>query len=81
MLDWVAFSVDRHDLSTLSPAARSEAVRGYVEAASVRTFDLMRAPLVRVVTFRLDDRRWKLLVCTHHIILDGWSMGSCCRRC
>ena len=38
-------------------------------------FDLERGPLLRVSLMRLDERHHLLLLCMHHIICDGWSVG------
>ncbi|MEM1182041.1 MAG: amino acid adenylation domain-containing protein, partial [Acidobacteriota bacterium] len=38
-----------------------------------RGFELDDAPLFRLHLARLDDRRWRLLLSFHHLILDGWS--------
>jgi amino acid adenylation domain-containing protein len=40
-----------------------------------RPFDLARGPLLRVTLLRLSDTDYVLLVVTHHIISDGWSIG------
>ncbi len=41
-----------------------------------RGFDLARAPLMRLVLARLDDRSWRLLWSVHHLLLDGWSIAA-----
>ncbi|HLM54814.1 MAG TPA: amino acid adenylation domain-containing protein [Pyrinomonadaceae bacterium] len=63
------------DLSGLPEAMRErEAVRLAVEEAH-RTFDLTRAPLMRARLLRLGAREHVLLITTHHIVSDGWSVG------
>ncbi|HEX8354760.1 MAG TPA: condensation domain-containing protein, partial [Pyrinomonadaceae bacterium] len=63
------------DLSGLPEASREpEAVRLAVEEAR-RTFDLARAPLTRARLLRLGEREHILLITTHHIVSDGWSVG------
>ncbi|WP_275410771.1 non-ribosomal peptide synthetase [Sinosporangium siamense] len=37
-------------------------------------FDLSRAPLLRLLLIRLDERWHRLVVTSHHIIADGWSL-------
>ncbi|NRQ40699.1 AMP-binding protein, partial [Nonomuraea sp. NN258] len=39
-----------------------------------RRFDLTRAPLLRLLLIRLADDRHVLVITSHHLILDGWSM-------
>lgn len=38
-----------------------------------RTFDLTKAPLLRVTLYRVSPSQHLLLFCTHHIVSDGWS--------
>jgi amino acid adenylation domain-containing protein/non-ribosomal peptide synthase protein (TIGR01720 family) len=40
-----------------------------------RPFDLREGPLFRAVLARVSDQEHVLLLCAHHIIIDGWSMG------
>ncbi len=37
-------------------------------------FDLAVPPLLRFVLARLDTGRWRLMVTSHHLLMDGWSM-------
>jgi aspartate racemase len=39
-----------------------------------RPFDLARGPLLRVTLLRLADEEYVLLLTTHHLVADGWSM-------
>ncbi|WP_167355675.1 amino acid adenylation domain-containing protein [Streptomyces atriruber] len=39
-----------------------------------RRFDLAVPPLLRLLLVRLGDRRHRLVVTFHHILMDGWSM-------
>ncbi|NQD93389.1 amino acid adenylation domain-containing protein, partial [Pseudomonas sp. CrR25] len=45
-----------------------------------QAFELSAAPLMRLTLARLDDQdgqaRWSLLWTHHHLLLDGWSVGS-----
>src|SRR6266568_3497833 len=40
-----------------------------------RPFDLREGPLFRAVLVRVTDEEHVLLLCAHHIVIDGWSMG------
>lgn len=44
-------------------------------ALARQTFDLGRAPLLRVSLLRTGDDQHILLLAVHHIVFDGWSMG------
>jgi amino acid adenylation domain-containing protein len=56
-------------------AEREAAARGRMEAEAARPFDLERGPLVRARLLRLAADDHVLLVCMHHVVTDGWSMG------
>ncbi|MEH2381698.1 MAG: amino acid adenylation domain-containing protein [Nostoc sp.] len=40
-----------------------------------RPFDLVNGPLLRVTLVQLEKESYVLLLCMHHIVYDGWSMG------
>ncbi|WP_405836830.1 non-ribosomal peptide synthase/polyketide synthase [Streptomyces sp. NBC_01518] len=62
------------DLSGLSEVeAEAEAARLSGEELSAG-FDLGRGPLLRLLLLRLGERRHRLVLTTHHIVLDGWSL-------
>ncbi|MFC9492678.1 condensation domain-containing protein, partial [Streptomyces hydrogenans] len=44
-------------------------------AAATRPFDLAADPLLRAELLRLGPAEHVLLLCTHHIVADGWSAG------
>ncbi|WP_369829532.1 amino acid adenylation domain-containing protein [Nocardia sp. 852002-20019_SCH5090214] len=61
------------DLTDLAPeAAEAEAVR-MCELDYGRRFAMDRAPLLRFTLFRLGADAYRLLVTSHHILIDGWS--------
>ncbi|QYC40289.1 A50926 NRPS, modules 4-5-6 [Nonomuraea coxensis DSM 45129] len=60
------------DLSHLSEP--EEAVRALAEEDRTRRFDLAKAPLLRLTLIRLAGDRHRLVMTSHHAIMDGWSM-------
>ncbi|MGW5376733.1 amino acid adenylation domain-containing protein, partial [Nocardia sp. NPDC003999] len=62
------------DLGQLEPdAARAELER--IKAADLADhFDMRTAPLLRFALIRSAAARYHLLVTSHHILVDGWSM-------
>ncbi|HEY7167532.1 MAG TPA: non-ribosomal peptide synthase/polyketide synthase, partial [Candidatus Binatia bacterium] len=40
-----------------------------------KPFDLARGPLIRAMLLRLEEDDHVLLLTTHHIVFDGWSVG------
>ncbi|MGB8508751.1 MAG: amino acid adenylation domain-containing protein, partial [Pyrinomonadaceae bacterium] len=68
------------NLSALPEAEReTEALRMAQEEAR-RTFDLSKGPLLRLTLLRLADDEHMLLLMTHHIVSDGWSIGVLVRE-
>jgi amino acid adenylation domain-containing protein len=63
------------DLTGFAPQAREQEVRRLAREDAERPFDLERGPLLRATLVRLADEEHVLLLCMHHIISDGWSMG------
>ncbi|MDB6000042.1 MAG: amino acid adenylation enzyme/thioester reductase family protein, partial [Rhizobacter sp.] len=51
-----------------------EAVRLATEEAR-QPFDLARGPLMRARLLTLGDQDFLFVLCMHHIVSDGWSMG------
>jgi amino acid adenylation domain-containing protein/non-ribosomal peptide synthase protein (TIGR01720 family) len=62
------------DLSGLDPAARKDEAARLSAAEWRRRFDLAHPPLMRMLLVRLAERRYDLVITSHHILLDGWSI-------
>ncbi|HEU4556397.1 MAG TPA: amino acid adenylation domain-containing protein, partial [Longimicrobium sp.] len=69
------FILPVEDLSRLSDPDREAAVRRRADEEAARPFDLSAAPLFRAVLLRLDAEDHVLLLGTHHILVDQWSLG------
>jgi amino acid adenylation domain-containing protein len=69
VLDEVSFSVEYHDLSP----AGNETELARVINSFTRSFDLSRAPLMRIGVISLSATHHILLTDVHHIIADGTS--------
>jgi amino acid adenylation domain-containing protein len=63
------------DLSGLPEDARRAALRERTTREAVRPFDLEAGPLFRATLLRLGAEEHVLVVCMHHIVSDGWSLG------
>jgi len=69
------FDLPVEELEGLDPAEREREVARRVMDDAVRPFDLEAGPLFRAHLLRLDDQEHVLLVCIHHVVSDGWSVG------
>ncbi|MDC0708183.1 amino acid adenylation domain-containing protein [Stigmatella sp. ncwal1] len=74
------FLLATKDLSGLEPAARQAEARRLSAEWAQRPFDLTQAPLLRAMLLRLEETEHQLLLCNHHIISDGWSVGVLIRE-
>lgn len=63
------------DLSAMPEAEREEEVRRILALEGRRPFNLSEGPLIRCHLLRLTASEHIVLVTTHHIVTDGWSMG------
>jgi len=59
------------------PEAEAERL---VREEAMRPFDLREGPLLRAALLRLGEREWMALLCLHHIVSDGWSVGVLVRE-
>ncbi|RAG83172.1 non-ribosomal peptide synthetase [Streptacidiphilus pinicola] len=62
------------DLSALDAEGQRARVAELLAADRATRFDVARPPLVRVALVRLAPREHVLLITSHHIVWDGWSM-------
>ena len=69
------FALPLSDLSALEDAEREAEVRRRAAADAARPFDLSAGPLIRASLLRLANDDHVLLLCLHHVVSDGWSLG------
>ncbi|MBZ4319205.1 non-ribosomal peptide synthetase [Streptomyces huiliensis] len=62
------------DLGHLPEGEREDALEAVLREDRARRFDLTEPPLVRFRLIRLADRLHRLVLHSHHILLDGWSV-------
>jgi amino acid adenylation domain-containing protein len=70
-----AVSIPAIDLSSLTAVRREAEAERLMSDEARRPFDLAQSPLLRVKVIRLASDEHLLLLTTHHIVCDGWSMG------
>ena len=70
----------RVDLGSLPPEQREAEVLRLAYEEALRPFSLTRGPLLRTTLLRLSDSEHVLVLCMHHIVSDGWSMGVLVRE-
>ncbi|MCX5414994.1 non-ribosomal peptide synthetase [Streptomyces sp. NBC_00059] len=72
----VPVPLEQHDLTRPDdgPGTPEERVRAFLNADRTRRFDLGTPPLMRFSLLRTGHARYRLVMTSHHILLDGWSM-------
>lgn len=63
------------NLSDLPESDRESEARRMAEVEGEQPFDLAAGPLLRTTLLTLAESKSVLLITTHHIVNDGWSMG------
>ncbi|MEM9905081.1 MAG: SDR family NAD(P)-dependent oxidoreductase [Cyanobacteria bacterium P01_D01_bin.44] len=63
------------NLCELPKVARDTEVQRLVREEAQKPFDLTQGPLLRVTLLKIDNNEDAVLITTHHIVWDGWSIG------
>jgi amino acid adenylation domain-containing protein len=71
----LSITVPVRDLQELPEHEREAEARRQASTESQRPFDLTQGPLLRAMLFRMAPEESLLLLTTHHIVVDGWSLG------
>ncbi|HEX8177813.1 MAG TPA: condensation domain-containing protein, partial [Pyrinomonadaceae bacterium] len=71
----VSLPLRTYDWRSLSAPQQQEKFESHLEADRLEGFSLNRAPLMRLMLFRVGDDSYRLLWSHHHLILDGWSVA------
>ncbi|MFI6067035.1 amino acid adenylation domain-containing protein [Micromonospora sp. NPDC051227] len=68
------------DLSALTEQARAETVDRRLREETGRGIDLARGPMLATHLFKLGGTEHVILLKTHHIVIDGWSVDLLLRE-
>nr|ADU56041.1 hypothetical protein CA37-18 [uncultured organism CA37] len=61
------------DVSHLDEAGAAAEIERLLAEDAAQRFDVTEAPLLRLLLIRLGEDRHRLVVTSHHVVLDGWS--------
>ncbi|MEO6733667.1 MAG: amino acid adenylation domain-containing protein [Ferruginibacter sp.] len=64
-----------HDISLQEKLKQQEYIEDFLLQDSLHLFDLINGPLFKAGLIRSNDNEHLLVLTTHHIICDGWSLG------
>jgi amino acid adenylation domain-containing protein len=69
-----ALRLEHHDWRRLNPAEQRERLLALQASERKRGFDFATPPLMRVSLIRVAEAEHQLIWCSHHLLLDGWSL-------
>ena len=55
--------------------------KSHITLLSQQAFDLRKGPLIRIELLQLGVDVWELVLCAHHIVIDGWSFKLLLDKC
>ncbi|MGO4295023.1 amino acid adenylation domain-containing protein [Chitinophaga sp. RAB17] len=62
------------DYRGMDTVALEAAIADYLVKDRALGFDFNAAPLLRIILFRTEEQRYRMLWSFHHILMDGWSL-------
>jgi amino acid adenylation domain-containing protein len=68
------------DISGENLSERDRRLAEITRAEDATVFDLVNGPLVRARLVKLSPQEHVLIVATHHLVMDGWSITVFCRE-
>ena len=74
----IAFSIE--DLGELSDDEREPQILGRIEQAANQPFDFSAGRFLRAKLLRIKEDEHVLILITHHIVSDAWSLGILTRE-
>ena len=70
----ISFKLSYKDLSKLRSQEQRINVAKTTDKWIKEPFELSKGPLIRAILLKTESRRFRLCICMHHIITDGWSV-------
>ncbi len=70
-----AISISQSDLTQLTEEDRQEQAMELARREALLPFDLAKGPLIRLRLVRLESKHYYILLNTHHIVSDDWSLS------
>src|SRR4030095_13791022 len=71
----VELQIAEQDWTGMSEEEGAVAMESYLAEDRERGFEVQQGPLMRMALMKEDGALFSFVWTTHHLILDGWSMG------
>lgn len=76
VLSYEPFHIEHLDFSNQSEDNKKKLLSDYISAEANYVFDLVHGPLLKMGLIKTEDTKHHLVITGHHIICDGWSLGT-----
>ena len=76
VLKYEPFQVDQLDITHQSENEREQSLSDYISADANYIFDIINGPLMKMGLIKTDNLEHHLVITGHHILCDGWSLGT-----
>jgi amino acid adenylation domain-containing protein/non-ribosomal peptide synthase protein (TIGR01720 family) len=75
VLQRLSLPVEHQDWRGLDADEQQKRLESFLREDRRRGFELSKAPLARLILFRLSDDVYQFVMSYHHILMDGWSLS------
>ncbi|NFI52313.1 amino acid adenylation domain-containing protein [Clostridium botulinum] len=69
-----ACDIDYLDISNIENDKKEQFIKDYIERNKKKGFDLTKDILIKFSVIKLNMNEYKIIICNHHIIMDGWCL-------
>ncbi len=76
VLKYEPLHIDQLDISNQTEEEQKESLSQYIKAEANYVFDLVNGPLLKMGLIKTKTLEHHLVITGHHIICDGWSLGT-----
>lgn len=80
VFDEPVVALEHYDLRALAGPRRAAVIARAVDEVIARPFALAADPPIRATLLHVDDEEHRFVLVTHHIVVDGWSLGVLVRE-
>lgn len=76
VLKYEPFVIEQLDISQQSQDEKKKSLSDYILKEANYVFDLVNGPLLKMGLLKTNDLEHRLVITGHHIICDGWTLGT-----
>ncbi len=76
ILEYEPFKLEYLDISDQTELEQKSSISNYLKAEANYVFDLVNGPLLKMGLLKTKATEHHLVITGHHIICDGWSLGT-----